>query len=129
MRYSGSRGRRFELPSRATSRARKDRAAKWQDGWPIAPLTIHLCQIRPWCSIGGRRKKLDVTKRREIAESVITGRKSGAEMLDSTVSANQQCHISLPPIVSCGLRASGVISESGFCWFHICDSFGHWGCL
>jgi DNA invertase Pin-like site-specific DNA recombinase len=30
--------------------------------------------------VGGRRKKLDVTKRREIAESVITGRKSGADM-------------------------------------------------
>ena len=30
--------------------------------------------------IGGRRRKLDVTKRREIAESVITGRKSGADM-------------------------------------------------
>ncbi len=30
--------------------------------------------------VGGRRKKLDVAKRREIAESVITGRKSGAEM-------------------------------------------------
>ncbi len=30
--------------------------------------------------IGGRRKKLDLAKRREIAESVITGRKSGAEM-------------------------------------------------
>ncbi len=30
--------------------------------------------------IGGRRKKLDVSKRHEIAESVITGRKSGAEM-------------------------------------------------
>jgi len=30
--------------------------------------------------VGGRRKKLDATKRREIAESVITGRKSGAEM-------------------------------------------------
>ena len=30
--------------------------------------------------IGGRRKKLDAAKRREIAESVITGRKSGAEM-------------------------------------------------
>jgi DNA invertase Pin-like site-specific DNA recombinase len=29
---------------------------------------------------GGRRKKLDAAKRREIAESVITGRKSGAEM-------------------------------------------------
>jgi len=29
---------------------------------------------------GGRRRKLDAAKRREIAESVITGRKSGAEM-------------------------------------------------
>ena len=30
--------------------------------------------------IGGRRPKLDVTKRQEIAESVISGRKTGAEM-------------------------------------------------
>ena len=30
--------------------------------------------------VGGRRRKLDAGKRREIAESVITGRKSGAEM-------------------------------------------------
>ena len=30
--------------------------------------------------VGGQRKKLDAAKRREIAESVITGRKSGAEM-------------------------------------------------
>jgi DNA invertase Pin-like site-specific DNA recombinase len=30
--------------------------------------------------VGGRRKKLDATKRREIAESVIAGRKSGADM-------------------------------------------------
>ena len=30
--------------------------------------------------IGGRRKKLDASKRREIAESVISGRKTGAEM-------------------------------------------------
>jgi DNA invertase Pin-like site-specific DNA recombinase len=30
--------------------------------------------------IGGRRKKLDAGKRREIAESVLTGRKSGADM-------------------------------------------------
>ncbi len=30
--------------------------------------------------ISGRRKKLDAAKRREIAESVITGRKSGADM-------------------------------------------------
>jgi DNA invertase Pin-like site-specific DNA recombinase len=30
--------------------------------------------------IGGRRKKLDATKRGEIADSVISGRKTGAEM-------------------------------------------------
>lgn len=30
--------------------------------------------------IGGRRKKLDAAKRREIAESVVSGRKSGADM-------------------------------------------------
>jgi DNA invertase Pin-like site-specific DNA recombinase len=30
--------------------------------------------------IGGGRKKLDAAKRREIAESVISGRKSGADM-------------------------------------------------
>jgi DNA invertase Pin-like site-specific DNA recombinase len=30
--------------------------------------------------VGGRRRKLDTAKRREIAESVITGRKSGADM-------------------------------------------------
>ena len=30
--------------------------------------------------IGGRRPKLDAAKRREIAESVLTGRKSGADM-------------------------------------------------
>jgi DNA invertase Pin-like site-specific DNA recombinase len=30
--------------------------------------------------VGGRRKKLDAAERREIAESVISGRKSGAEM-------------------------------------------------
>ena len=30
--------------------------------------------------VGGRRKKLDTTKCREIAQSVITVRKSGADM-------------------------------------------------
>jgi DNA invertase Pin-like site-specific DNA recombinase len=30
--------------------------------------------------VGGRRKKLDVAKRKEIAESVLSGRKSGADM-------------------------------------------------
>ena len=47
--------------------------------------------IREWTSaglaaaraegrVGGRRKKLDAGKRREIAESVLSGRKTGAEM-------------------------------------------------
>jgi hypothetical protein len=35
---------------------------------------------RSACRIGGRRKKLDPAKRREIAESDISGRKTGAEM-------------------------------------------------
>jgi DNA invertase Pin-like site-specific DNA recombinase len=30
--------------------------------------------------VGGRRKKPDTSKRREIAESVVSGRKSGADM-------------------------------------------------
>ena len=37
------------------------------------------------------RKKLDAAKRREIAESVITGRKSGAEMA-------RLCNISQPTV-------------------------------
>ena len=41
-------------------------------------------QASPPCVLtdawGARRKKLDAAKRREIAESVITGRKTGAEM-------------------------------------------------
>jgi DNA invertase Pin-like site-specific DNA recombinase len=37
-------------------------------------------QARSEGRIGGRRKKLDAKKRQEIAESVLSGRKSGAEM-------------------------------------------------
>jgi DNA invertase Pin-like site-specific DNA recombinase len=49
--------------------------------------------------IGGRRKKLDTTKRREIAESVVSGRKSGADMArlygisQSTVSRIVAAHL------------------------------------
>ena len=39
-----------------------------------------LAQARAEGRIGGRRRKLDAKKRREIAESVISGRKSGADM-------------------------------------------------
>ena len=42
--------------------------------------TAGLAQARAEGRIGGRRKKLDVKKRLEIAESVLSGRKSGAEM-------------------------------------------------
>ena len=41
--------------------------------------------------VGGRRKKLDAAKRREIAKSFITGRKSGAEMA-------RLCNISQPTV-------------------------------
>lgn len=39
-----------------------------------------LAEARLEGRVGGRRRKLDDKKRREIAESVISGRKSGAEM-------------------------------------------------
>jgi DNA invertase Pin-like site-specific DNA recombinase len=39
-----------------------------------------LAAARAGGRIGGRRKKLDTAKRSEIAESVLTGRKSGADM-------------------------------------------------
>jgi DNA invertase Pin-like site-specific DNA recombinase len=39
-----------------------------------------LAQARLEGRLGGRRRKLDDKKRREIAESVVAGRKSGAEM-------------------------------------------------
>src|SRR4029079_4204134 len=39
-----------------------------------------LAQAKAAGGIGGRRPKLDAKKRREIAEAVISGRKSGAEM-------------------------------------------------
>jgi DNA invertase Pin-like site-specific DNA recombinase len=42
--------------------------------------SARLAAARAEGRIGGRRKKLDLFKRREIAESVITGRKTGAEM-------------------------------------------------
>ncbi|MGX5806150.1 recombinase family protein [Bradyrhizobium sp. Arg314] len=42
--------------------------------------TAGLAQARAEGRIGGRRRKLDQKKRKEIAESVLSGRKSGAEM-------------------------------------------------
>ena len=40
-----------------------------------------LAAARPEGRVGGRRRKLDAGKRKEIAESVISGRKCGAEMV------------------------------------------------
>jgi len=42
--------------------------------------TAGLAQARAEGRIGGRRRKLDPKKRQEIAQSVLSGRKSGAEM-------------------------------------------------
>jgi DNA invertase Pin-like site-specific DNA recombinase len=51
------------------------------DGRPVrSGRTAGLAAARAEGRIGGRRKTLDAAKRREIAESVISGRKSGAEM-------------------------------------------------
>jgi DNA invertase Pin-like site-specific DNA recombinase len=47
---------------------------------PGANLGRRIAAARAEGRVGGRRKKLDAAKRRDIAESVITGRKSGAEM-------------------------------------------------
>ena len=46
--------------------------------------------------IGGRRKKLDAAKRREIAESVISGRNPGPTWRASTTSANRPSRASSP---------------------------------
>lgn len=43
-------------------------------------ISAGLAAARAEGRIGGRRKKLDPAKRRQIAESVVLGRKSGADM-------------------------------------------------
>ncbi len=42
--------------------------------------SVGLAAARAEGRVGGRRPKLDAAKRREVAESVISGRKTGAEM-------------------------------------------------
>jgi DNA invertase Pin-like site-specific DNA recombinase len=59
--------------------------------------SVGLAAARAEGHIGGRRKKLDPAKRREIAESVISGRRTGAEMA-------RLYNIS-PPTVSCIVAA------------------------
>ena len=46
----------------------------------ISPREAGIAAARANRRIGGRRQKFDAVKRREIIESVITGRKSGANM-------------------------------------------------
>jgi hypothetical protein len=46
--------------------------------WPL--LRLPGVPARAEGRIGGRRKKLDDTKRREIAEAVMSGRKTAAQM-------------------------------------------------
>ncbi len=62
--------------------------------------------------VGGRRKQLDAAKRREIAESVITGRKSGPRWRACTTSASQPCHGSSPG-TGWPAHSSWVIPKSG----------------
>src|SRR5208337_5462711 len=47
--------------------------------------------------IGGRRKKLDPAKRREIAESSSPAARAAPRWRDSTISARRPCHASSPP--------------------------------
>jgi DNA invertase Pin-like site-specific DNA recombinase len=42
--------------------------------------SVGIAQARAEGRVGGRRRKLDLNKRREIAESVLSGRKTGADM-------------------------------------------------
>ncbi len=53
----------------------------------------HLAQARAEGRLVGRRRKLDPHKRREIAESVLSGRKTGADMARLSTSANRQYHV------------------------------------
>ena len=58
--------------------------------------------------VGGRRKKLDAAKRREIAESVITGRKSGADMARLYNISHRPCHGSSPSTGCCRCKAGSI---------------------
>src|SRR3546814_8828686 len=62
-----------------SSRRRHTRCAL-VTGVQTCALPICLAQARAEGRIGGRRRKLGDKQRREIAESVTSGRKSGAEM-------------------------------------------------
>ena len=78
-----------------------------------------LAQARAEGRIGGRRPKLDAKKRREIAEAVISGRKSGAEMArlydvsEPTVSRIVAHHRILQPLEQQHEGTSGSLSLTG----------------
>lgn len=58
--------------------ADRPRLGRGRKGQPIHERTsAGLAAARAAARIGGRRKKLDATERREIAESVVSGRKTG----------------------------------------------------
>jgi CRP-like cAMP-binding protein len=60
--------------------------------WDFAEAFDNLAKtIAKWVEDFGRRKKLDTSKRREIAESVLSGRKSGADMA-------RLCNVSQPTV-------------------------------
>ncbi len=54
--------------------------------------------------VGGRRKKLDTARRREIAESVVSGRKSGAEIASCQLVSSPTHPSSCPFLLSGGGR-------------------------
>ncbi len=67
--------------------------------------------------VGGRPRKLDATKRREIVESVIIGRKTGTEMaqlynVSQPIMSRMSHNIGQSSIQSATWIASGAIARS-----------------
>ena len=82
-----------------------------EGGHGRSPRGKMLAAARAEGRIGGRRKKLDAAKRREIAESVITGRPV-PRWPGSTTSARRPCH-ELSPNIGSPAHSSGLIRGSG----------------
>jgi DNA invertase Pin-like site-specific DNA recombinase len=57
-----------------------ERIAEFQRAMNRERTSAGIAVARAEGRVGGRRRKLDAAKRREIADSVITGRQSGADM-------------------------------------------------
>jgi hypothetical protein len=77
------------VPNR-TARLRASQRSSFERAMIRERTSAGLAAARAEGRVGGRRKKLGAGKRKEIADSVISGRKS--------VSARQLCHASLPSI-------------------------------